>query len=101
LNGDAIAPHIVSTVERDRRRNLAASVTFVKMLTAETAPDATHNRATIQAWLQSWGAAAIAAAQALAPVFAHVKHITFDQAFDTALGDTTRICAELGFTLGR
>lgn len=67
-NNDPVASHIVMTAERDRRRNLAAAESFTRMMCE--GPHAGHNRAVIADWLANWGARAVAAAAALAPVYA-------------------------------
>ncbi|MGH8517968.1 MAG: hypothetical protein ACREUE_10965, partial [Panacagrimonas sp.] len=49
-NGDDVAINIITTTERDRRRNLAATEAFVRMAVDPSIPQAAANRAVIQAW---------------------------------------------------
>lgn len=82
FHGDMLTPFLVSTTERDRRRNQAWTEELVKMVTGASGPDGVkscttpdgapaveHNRAVIQEWLEHWTPLAIAAAEALAPVY--------------------------------
>ncbi|MBK8958778.1 MAG: monooxygenase [Proteobacteria bacterium] len=98
-NDDAVAPHIVMTAERDRRRNLAASQAFVRMITAEGSAHAAHNRGVVQGWLDDWSARADAAVVALAPVFeaAPQPALSFAASRDAARAACAAIIRELGF----
>lgn len=100
VNGDGVAAHIVSTTERDRRRNLAATQAFVRMVTATDLADAAHNRAVIQDWLDRWTALALAAAQALAPVYAAapIAAIGHAESLAAASAASAALSHELGFT---
>lgn len=99
-NDDAVAPHIVMTAERDRRRNLAAAQAFVRMVTAEGSAHAAHNRAVLQTWLDDWSARADAAAQALAPVYmqAPQQALSFAASHGAARAACAGIIRELGFS---
>ncbi len=99
-NDDAVAPHIVMTVERDRRRNLAATQAFVTMVVDAASPHCAHNRAVIQVWLDDWSARADAAAQALAPVYALAPSLSleFQASHAAACAHTTQLIRALGFT---
>ena len=101
-NDDAVAPHIVMTVERDRRRNLAASQAFVTMVVDAASPHCAHNRAVIQVWLDDWSARAAAAAQALAPVYALAPNLglEFQASHAAACANTAQLIRALGFTSG-
>ena len=99
-NDDAVAPHIVMTVERDRRRNLAATQAFVTMVVDAASPHCAHNRAVIQVWLDDWSARADAAAQALAPVYALAPNLglEFQASHAAACAHTATLIRALGFT---
>lgn len=99
-NDDAVAPHIVMTAERDRRRNLAASQAFVRMITAEGSAHAAHNREVIQRWLDDWSARADAAARALAPVYEAAPNpaMSFASSHTAASAACAALIRELGFT---
>jgi Methane/Phenol/Toluene Hydroxylase len=96
-NHDAVAPSIVMTAERDRRRNLAATQAFVNMVLDPKCADASHNRTVIQQWLDEWTVRAEAAAAALAPVFEipTVKAVEFAEVHAAARSSTARIIREL------
>ena len=98
-NHDAVAPLIVMTAERDRRRNLAATQAFVNMVTDPKCTDAEYNRTVIQEWLDAWTVRAEAATCALAPVFEAAPNpsIRFPQAHAAARATTAGIIRDLGF----
>lgn len=98
-NNDAVASCMVMTAERDRRRNLAATQAFVRMVTDSTCSDSAHNQSTIQAWLDEWTPRVEAAARALSPVFEAppVRAIEFSDAYRAAAAATAKIVTELGF----
>lgn len=99
-NNDPVAPHIVMTAERDRRRNLAATEALVRMVTDAASPDAAHNREVIQGWLDDWTAQAEAAVEALMPVYARIPGRLLDAASSVATARATLagIVAGLGFS---
>ena len=99
-SNDAVAPHIVMTAERDRRRNLAATQAFVRMMCDAGSAHAAHNRAVIQQWLDDWSARADAAARALAPVYATVPNnlMSFAASHAAACAACAAVVRELGFT---
>jgi hypothetical protein len=101
-NNDAVAPHIVMTAERDRRRNLAASQAFVRMMTGAGSAHAGHNHGVIQTWLDDWSARAEAAAKALAPVYdaAPLQALSFADSHAAARASCAGIIRELGFASG-
>jgi len=98
-NDDAVAPHIVMTAERDRRRNLTASQAFVRMVSADGSAHAAHNRNVIQTWLDDWSARADAAARALEPVYGAAPENALS--FAASHAAARAVCAghirELGF----
>ncbi len=98
-NGDLVAAHMVTTAERDRRRNLAAAQALVRMVTDSSCSEATHNREVIQEWLDDWTARALAAARALEPVYTQppVRAISFGESFEAAKAATAKIMTDLGF----
>ncbi len=68
LHHDSVAPFIVLTAERDRRRNLAWTQELVRMVTASEVPAAADNRAVIERWLAKWQGRALEAIAALEPI---------------------------------
>lgn len=96
-NNDPVAAHIVMTAERDRRRNIAATEALVKMMLE--GPHAAHNRDVIAGWLADWGARAVAAAEALAPVFgrAPVAAVSYAESEAAARAATDTLLTGLGF----
>lgn len=100
VNGDVVAANIVLTSERDRRRNLAATEAFVRMVTDPALAEAPANRAVIAEWLAAWSARAREAAQALEPIFGRLspRSVEFDSAFASASAQADAVLARLGFT---
>jgi methane monooxygenase component A beta chain/propane monooxygenase small subunit len=96
-NNDPVAPHIVMTAERDRRRNLAAAEAFLRMICDGV--HAAHNREVVADWLASWGARAVAAAQALAPAYslAPVCAVSYAESEAAARAATNALLATHGF----
>lgn len=99
-NRDAVAAQIVLTVERDRRRNVAAAQALAEFAVAETNPDAAANRNTIQYWLDDWTRRADEAAVALAPAFERVPvpATTHAEALTRARVATVELVSGLGYT---
>lgn len=97
-NNDPVAAHIAMTAERDRRRNLAAAQALVQMVTATSVPEAEANRAVIQGWLDDWTQRALAAGDALAPVFAAPPQPAIDYPTSRAAAHraTRQLIDELG-----
>lgn len=99
-NGDDVATNIIVTSERDRRRNLAATEAFVRMVIDPALAEAMPNRAVIQEWLATWRGWARDAAMALAPVFEQVPHrsVNFDAAFAKASAGADAVLVGLGLS---
>ena len=72
FHGDSITPLVVSTTERDRRRNLEWTLELVRMVTAPEVSTAAANLELIKRWMARWTPPAVAAAEALAPVHARI-----------------------------
>jgi methane monooxygenase component A beta chain/propane monooxygenase small subunit len=103
FHGDSVTPLIVSTVERDRRRNLAWTEEFVRMVTGQNSrgsevPAAEENRAVIQQWLNVWTPVVLDATRALAPVYdlPPIAVVSFDDALTGALTRQEQIVSALG-----
>ncbi|TDU30946.1 methane monooxygenase component A beta chain/propane monooxygenase small subunit [Panacagrimonas perspica] len=98
-NGDDVASQIIVTTERDRRRNLAATEAFVRMVTDPALSEAGANHAVICEWIEQWSDYAQKAAKALAPVFDTVpnRRETFDVAYARASADMSAVLSGLGF----
>lgn len=99
-NRDAVAAHIVMTVERDRRRNVAAAQALATLAVEASNPHAADNRAIIQRWLDDWTHRADAAAVALAPAFdaVPIPATTHGEALARARAATGALVRELGYT---
>ena len=98
--GDSVTPFIISTTERDRRRNLAYTEELVRMVTGENIETAAANRAVIGEWIESWMPMVLEATRALKPVFekAEVKSVTFDEALAGALQAQRTVMEALGLS---
>lgn len=107
FHGDSVTPLMVSTVERDRRRNLAWTEEFVRMVTGQLSrghevPAAEDNRGVIQHWLDTWTPVVLEATQALAPVYdlPPVPVAAFDDVVKTAVARQAEIVTGLGLIAG-
>jgi len=69
VHGDVVSKLIVSSVERDRRRELAWSEEFVRMCTADDVPAAAENKAIIAEWVATWTPRAIDAVAPMAELY--------------------------------
>lgn len=105
FHGDALSQLIVSSVDRDRRRNLAWTKELVAMVTADDVADAEHNLEVVQQWLDRWTPRVIEAAEALAPLY-ELRSST-SESFTEVLADVraqhSTLITDLGFeaTVGR
>ena len=72
LHQDSVSPYIVSTAERDRRRNVGWTQELVRMVTDARQPAAAANAATLSAWISKWQPRALEAIAGLAPIAAAV-----------------------------
>lgn len=100
FHGDFVTPTIVTTTERDRRRNRQWTEELVRMVTGENAPAAEANRRVIQGWLDRWTPDVQAAARALAPCYdvPPIQVAEFAPSLAAALEMQAGIVADLGFT---
>ena len=100
VHGDPVTPMIISTTERDRRRNRAWTEELVRMTTAPDLAVAASNRAVIGGWIERWTPLAIEAARALAPVYGRSPHCTRTIEGDLAavIGEQSEILRDLGLT---
>jgi methane monooxygenase component A beta chain/propane monooxygenase small subunit len=96
--GDSVTPFIVSTTERDRRRNLGYTEELVRMVTAEAIEAHRANRDVIAEWVERWTPPVLEATQALRPVFdlAATRVVGFDGALASALQAQRGIVEALG-----
>jgi len=69
VHGDVVSKLIVNSVERDRRRELAWTEEFVRMVTAPEVPAAAQNQAIITEWIATWTPRAVEAAGPLAELY--------------------------------
>ena len=99
LHGDVVTPAIIMTAERDRRRNLAYTLEFVAMVTAEGLVERAHNQAVIAGWLQRWQPRVLAACRALAPIAQAMPNasVDFDALLGAALAQQHSLLANAGF----
>jgi methane monooxygenase component A beta chain/propane monooxygenase small subunit len=98
--GDSVTPFIVSTTERDRRRNLGYTEELVRMVTAEGIEGHQANRDVIAGWIADWTPPVLEAARALRPVFdqARVDVVSFDGAMAAALHAQRTLVEALGLS---
>lgn len=73
-HGDPVTPMLISTTERDRRRNRAWTEELVRMTTNAELAASEDNRSVLRSWTERWTPLAIAAAEALAPVYDRLPH---------------------------
>lgn len=101
LHGDTVSPFIVTTAERDRRRNVAWTQALVRMVTDAKVPAAAANRTVIEGWLATWQARTLAAVEALAPIAAGVPAGPLDLAhlLAQARARQDELLAEIGLTV--
>ena len=98
LNGDAITPMILASVRPDTQRHLASAEALVRLVIAD--PDHGHaNRALVGTWLDKWTPHALAAARALAPLFAldGIRTTPFGPALERVTAGHRDVLARLGF----
>ena len=101
FHGDSVTPFIVSTTERDRRRNLAWTEEFVRMVTAADLDQADTNRAIIQGWIDHWTPVALEVARSLAGVYdlPPLAVGTFDDALEAAVAAQVGLIEALGLSV--
>lgn len=99
LHGDFVTPMIVTTTERDRRRNQAWSEALVRMVTADGLETAEANRAVIQGWIDEWTPLVRRAARAMADRYAlpPIAEGDFEEILATADTRQRQIVTDLGF----
>lgn len=102
LYQDSVAPFIVLTAERDRRRNVAWTQALVRMVTAADVPAAAANRAVIEGWLATWQGRTLEAIAALEPIAASVPAgpVALAPLTQAALAQQAAILAEVGLSVG-
>lgn len=96
--GDPVTHYVVASVDRDRRRNLAWTQAFVKMVTAEDVPSAAANRAAINGWVARWTGPVREAAAGLAPPYTATpgRAPTYAEAVGEVCDAQRKLVAELG-----
>ena len=99
-HGDEVTPYIISTSDRDRRRNLAWTEELVRMVTAEGVEAGPANHGFIQGWIDKWTPIALEVAESLAPVYdlPPIQIATFKDALEEALAQQQRIVEALTFS---
>jgi methane/phenol/toluene hydroxylase len=97
FHGDTVSPQVVATTERDRRRNLEWTQELVRMVTDGKIPAADENRELVKAWIARWTPRALAATEALAPIFERIpnRRGSFDEAVARARDAQAAIIASL------
>ncbi|MCI4676456.1 aromatic/alkene monooxygenase hydroxylase subunit beta [Candidatus Mycolicibacterium alkanivorans] len=102
FHGDPVTPHLVGTTERDRRRNLAWTQEFVRIVTDPTVPECQKNAATITDWLDSWTPRVHEAAKAMADVYdlPPLQVARFDDVFAVAQRTQQELVAGLNLKVG-
>src|SRR5439155_16136042 len=96
-HGDTVSPQVVATTERDRRRNLEWTQELVRMVTDPKIPAADPNREIVKGWIARWTPRALAATEALAPVYERIpnRRGTFGEAVARAHEAQAAIVASL------
>jgi Methane/Phenol/Alkene Hydroxylase len=100
FSGDPVTPFIVSTTERDRRRNLASTEELVRMVTDERVEGHAANRDVIREWVERWTPEVLEATRALRPVFdlPRARTVTFDDALAIAQRSQHGVVEALGLS---
>lgn len=100
FHGDFVTPMIVTTTERDRRRNLAWTQALVRMVTAEGLEPASANRDRIQGWVDEWTPAVRRAARAMADRYQLPPKADVDaeEVLAAAEAGQDALVTDLGFT---
>ncbi len=103
IHGDVVSRVIVSSVDRDRRRDLAWTEEFVRMVTAPEIPAAAENRALIAGWIERWRPDVIAATAELAGLYEALPaaKMPFAEVLAAAVARQEEIVAALGLTGGQ
>ena len=98
FHGDSVTPFIVSTTERDRRRNLAWSEELVRMVTSAELEQADSNRRIIQGWIDHWTPIAVDVARSMSSVYdlPPLAVGTFDDTLQLATETQARLLEALG-----
>jgi hypothetical protein len=102
FHGDPVTAHLIGTTERDRRRNLAWTQEFVRMVTGDEVPARESNRAIIEGWVASWTPRVEEAAKALADLYdvPPLQVARFEDVLAKALRTQSSLVAELGLDVG-
>jgi hypothetical protein len=97
FHGDTVSPQVVATTERDRRRNLEWTQELVRMVTDGKIPAADENRELVKAWIARWTPRALAATEALEPIYERIpnRRGSFDEAVARARDAQAAIIASL------
>lgn len=102
LHGDPVTALLVSTTERDRRRNQAWTEELVRMVTGDAIPARDENREVLRGWIDRWLPRAIAAAEPLVAVHDKIplRPGSFDEGLARAKAGQRTIVAALGLARG-
>lgn len=102
FHGDQVTPTIISTVERDRRRNQVWTAELVRMVTDPSIPEAEENHAIVQSWIDDWTPRVVEAAAALAPLYdlPPVQVVKHDEMLADALATQAEMLNALGLRTG-
>jgi hypothetical protein len=96
--GDPVTQMTVAATDRDRRRNLAWTQAFVRMVTAEAVPAAEANREAIKGWLAKWTGPVRDAAGGLTPPYTATpgRPATYGEAHAEVCDAQRKLIADLG-----
>jgi methane monooxygenase component A beta chain/propane monooxygenase small subunit len=102
FHGDPMTSHLIGTTERDRRRNIAWTQEFVRMVVDPAVPESQKNAATINDWLDSWMPRIQEAAKAMAEVYdvPPLQVARFDEVFAAAQRNQQALVADLDLKAG-
>lgn len=101
-HGDPVVAFIVSSADRDRRRNLDWTKALVQMVTSDEVPEAAANRSTLERWIARWTPQVIEATEAMAPVYdvPPIQVVGFSEALESATRRQADLVASLGLKAG-
>ncbi len=95
-HGDPVTPVLVEGAEGDRAQRAESTGAFVRFLLEQDA----ENRATIEAWLETWSPGALEACRALAPLFSLPENPpeNFESSLERVVGEWRKQLEGLGLT---
>jgi len=97
LHGDFVTPTVMGAGESDAAREQRGARALYRMLSDDEAHGA-ENRQTMQRWLETWSAAAMAAARQLQPIWSQIseKVVRFEESMERSRGRLESMAGDIG-----